>query len=191
MSLICAWLGIASMPHLNPNAAAVRHQLHGMRSELDARIADRAELPRRLDELELVVSLPGPYPVDSAGNVLDPWGHPYRYEPGDGTYTLVCYGRDGRPGGTGPDADITGDEPPDSSAPLTLSQFVHDPPTNQMIWAYLISAVSAAAATFVLTRNRPTTNTSAFGILVALAAAAGSAVFAAFIMSLLHVPNYH
>lgn len=60
-----------------------------------------------------------------------------------------------------------------------------------MIWAYLISAVSAAAATFVLTRNRPTTNTSAFGILVALAAAAGSAVFAAFIMSLLHVPNYH
>ncbi len=42
---------------------------------------------------------------------LDPWGTPYHYEsPGSvnaTTYDLVSYGRDGQPGGTGEDADIT------------------------------------------------------------------------------------
>lgn len=40
---------------------------------------------------------------------MDPWGRPYAYtSPADSTggYDLVSYGRDGRPGGTGEDADI-------------------------------------------------------------------------------------
>jgi general secretion pathway protein G len=39
----------------------------------------------------------------------DPWGHPYVYlEPGthDNDYDLASYGRDGRAGGTGEDADL-------------------------------------------------------------------------------------
>lgn len=40
---------------------------------------------------------------------LDPWNHPYEYkEPGQrGDFDLVSYGRDGRPGGNGEDADVT------------------------------------------------------------------------------------
>ncbi|HQT25940.1 MAG TPA: type II secretion system major pseudopilin GspG [Burkholderiales bacterium] len=40
---------------------------------------------------------------------LDPWGKPYVYrQPGEhGDYDLLSYGRDGQPGGTGEDADIT------------------------------------------------------------------------------------
>ena len=41
---------------------------------------------------------------------LDPWGHPYIYKsPGDKNpngYDLLTYGRDGRPGGDGEDADL-------------------------------------------------------------------------------------
>lgn len=41
---------------------------------------------------------------------LDPWGHPYAYVcPGvhnPTSFDLLSYGRDGRPGGTGEDADI-------------------------------------------------------------------------------------
>ena len=40
----------------------------------------------------------------------DPWGRPYVYEqPGahTGDFDLQSYGRDGRPGGTGEDADVT------------------------------------------------------------------------------------
>ena len=41
---------------------------------------------------------------------LDPWGHPYLYtSPGTNNpsgYDLLSYGRDGKPGGEGDDADI-------------------------------------------------------------------------------------
>jgi general secretion pathway protein G len=40
---------------------------------------------------------------------LDPWGHPYVYQvPGaKGDYAVISYGRDGQPGGSGEDADIS------------------------------------------------------------------------------------
>jgi general secretion pathway protein G len=41
---------------------------------------------------------------------LDPWGRPYVYKmPGEkgGDFDLVSYGKDGQPGGTGENADIT------------------------------------------------------------------------------------
>ncbi len=40
---------------------------------------------------------------------LDPWGHPYQYlSPGrNGGFDIICYGADGREGGTGLDADIS------------------------------------------------------------------------------------
>lgn len=39
----------------------------------------------------------------------DPWGRPYVYKkPGEhGEYDLLSYGKDGQPGGSGEDADIT------------------------------------------------------------------------------------
>lgn len=40
---------------------------------------------------------------------LDPWGKPYLYKmPGEkGDFDLVSYGKDGQPGGTGENADLT------------------------------------------------------------------------------------
>ncbi|EGY02375.1 general secretion pathway GSPG-like transmembrane protein [Nitrospirillum viridazoti Y2] len=41
--------------------------------------------------------------------IPDPWGHPYLYRsPGEkGEFAITSYGRDGQPGGSGPDADIS------------------------------------------------------------------------------------
>lgn len=41
---------------------------------------------------------------------LDPWGHPYVYRvPGaHGDYDLISYGKDGKPGGEGENADLGG-----------------------------------------------------------------------------------
>lgn len=49
----------------------------------------------------------GPYLEKSVP--LDPWGNPYSYvSPGEhGEVDISSAGRDGRPGGDGPDADIT------------------------------------------------------------------------------------
>ena len=49
----------------------------------------------------------GPYL--SKGVPADPWGKPYVYKvPGDhGEFDIVSYGKDGQPGGTGEDADLS------------------------------------------------------------------------------------
>ena len=42
--------------------------------------------------------------------LVDPWGNPYEYSvpgPEGLPYLVVCYGADGREGGTGENADIT------------------------------------------------------------------------------------
>ena len=46
------------------------------------------------------------------GEPLDPWKRPYQYNsPGtNGPYEVICYGADGREGGTGVNADIRSDE---------------------------------------------------------------------------------
>lgn len=39
--------------------------------------------------------------------IKDPWLHDFAYEVNGAEYTLKCFGRDGREGGSGYDADIT------------------------------------------------------------------------------------
>jgi len=63
---------------------------------------------RAPDNLEMLVTL------DENGHnyikslPLDPWKNAYVYEPPVGTrgYRVICYGKDGAPGGEGEDADI-------------------------------------------------------------------------------------
>lgn len=50
----------------------------------------------------------GPY-LDGTGDMTDPWGRPFTYAaPGEaGPFGLTTLGRDGQPGGTGEDSDIS------------------------------------------------------------------------------------
>jgi general secretion pathway protein G len=88
--------------------------------------AARAEISSISTALETFYSVNGRYPDNSEGLAIlaqrtekqpepllkqvpmDPWRHPYQYNrPGrEGPYEVICFGADGRPGGTGGDADI-------------------------------------------------------------------------------------
>ena len=61
------------------------------------------------DSLEALVNNPkGRRFLDSTRVPKDPWGNQYVYTlHGPREYTIVSYGADGRPGGTGYDADIS------------------------------------------------------------------------------------
>lgn len=63
------------------------------------------EAPRNLRRADRY--RPGGY-LDKPTIPLDPWDNPYQYRiPGEfGAFDLYSYGRDGKPGGEGPDADI-------------------------------------------------------------------------------------
>lgn len=48
--------------------------------------------------------------IDNSDGLMDPWGNPYQYDPGQGnnlqTIDIYSYGRDGVDGGEGEDRDI-------------------------------------------------------------------------------------
>jgi general secretion pathway protein G len=91
-----------------------RAQLDGLDKALDQFRLDVGRYPTTEEGLQALVSPPsgepgwaGPYL--KKGVPLDPWGRPYVYQqPGShaGDFDLLSYGKDGRPGGTGEDADL-------------------------------------------------------------------------------------
>jgi general secretion pathway protein G len=79
------------------------------RAQIDA--LEKAVDQYRLDNRRYPTSEEGlaaiqPYLKKTLPN--DPWGRPYLYRvPGEkGEYSVVSYGRDGKPGGSGEDADL-------------------------------------------------------------------------------------
>jgi general secretion pathway protein G len=90
---------------------AARTQIELLGAALDQYSLDMGSYPTALEAL---VRSPGtgtwsgPY-LKKSTIPLDPWGNPYNYKccPGDhGDYDLWSDGADGRPGGTGENADV-------------------------------------------------------------------------------------
>ena len=92
-------------------AAAV--EIKNLSTTLELYYLDVGNYPTTADGLESLLvergqkkGWNGPY-LDKAQLPVDPWGNPYKYEfPGKkGRYDLYTFGRDGKLGGTGEDAD--------------------------------------------------------------------------------------
>lgn len=87
-----------------------RAQIDSLEKALDQYRLDTRHYPQALEALnskpESEANWSGPYLKKSVPN--DPWGRPYVYRvPGSKSdYDLYSLGRDGKPGGTGEDADI-------------------------------------------------------------------------------------
>ena len=93
--------------------ATARAQIDALEKALDQYRLDTGRYPSTELGLKALVERPpeepkwnGPYLKKNVP--LDPWGKPYMYKvPGQRwDFELVSYGRDGKPGGTGEDADI-------------------------------------------------------------------------------------
>jgi len=90
-----------------------RAQIDAFEKALDQYRLDTRRYPASEAGLKALIERPaneaqwnGPYLRKAVP--LDPWGRPYIYRaPGTKSeYDLLSYGRDGRPGGSGEDADI-------------------------------------------------------------------------------------
>jgi general secretion pathway protein G len=98
--------------------AATKAQIEIFGLALDTYRLDNDYLPSSAQGLEALRTLPSgePAPRNWRGPYLkkavpvDPYGHPYLYRsPGEAnpaSYDLLSLGRDGKPGGTGEDADV-------------------------------------------------------------------------------------
>jgi general secretion pathway protein G len=88
-------------------------QIESIEKALDQYRLDMRRYPSAEEGLQALIAKPadaqawsGPYLKKAVP--LDPWGRAYVYRtPGQkGEFELISYGRDGRPGGAGEDADI-------------------------------------------------------------------------------------
>jgi len=90
-----------------------RAQVESLEKALYQFRLDMRRYPTAEEGLDALVAKPanangwsGPYLKKAVPS--DPWGHPYVYRTpgGKGDFDLFSYGRDGKPGGAGEDADV-------------------------------------------------------------------------------------
>ncbi len=94
--------------------ATARAQIDALEKALDQYRLDTGHYPGTEIGLAALVTKPASEPKWNGAYLkkavpLDPWNNAYVYkQPGErGDYDLLSYGKDGKPGGAGEDADIT------------------------------------------------------------------------------------
>jgi general secretion pathway protein G len=120
--VILAVLGALVVPNIldkvdQARVTRAQADIRAVGTALDLYRLDNFKYPTTEQGLQALVKQPNDptitnYPAHGYLPVLpkDPWNQPYLYaSPGaDGRdYDVLTYGRDGKPGGTGPDADIS------------------------------------------------------------------------------------
>ncbi len=116
IGLLAAYVGPKYFSQLGKSEVTIaKAQIEAFEKSLDTYRLDVGRYPSTEEGLAALLTAPasagakwnGPYL--KKGVPPDPWGHPYQYKaPGaKAEYEITSLGRDGQPGGSGEDADIT------------------------------------------------------------------------------------
>lgn len=115
IGLLAAYVGPKYFAQLGKSEVTIaKAQIEAFSKALDTYRLDVGRYPTTEEGLGALLTKPptavkwnGPYLQKAVP--VDPWSHPYVYRsPGSkGDYDILSYGRDGQPGGTAEDADIT------------------------------------------------------------------------------------
>ncbi len=116
IGLLAAYVGPKYFSQLGKSEVTVaRAQIEAFGKSLDTYRLDVGRYPSAEEGLNALMAAPpgagarwnGPYL--KKGVPLDPWGNAYQYRApgGNADYEIVSLGRDGQPGGTGDNADIS------------------------------------------------------------------------------------
>lgn len=116
IGLLAAYVGPKYFAQLGKSEVTVaKAQIEAFEKSLDTYRLDVGRYPSTEEGMAALLVAPatagakwnGPYLKKAVP--LDPWGRPYQYRaPGSkGEYEIMSTGKDGQPGGTGENADIT------------------------------------------------------------------------------------
>lgn len=116
IGLLAAYVGPKYFSQLGKSEITIaRAQIESFEKSLDSYRLDVGQYPSTEEALDALMVAPaaagarwhGPYLKRAIPS--DPWGHPYQYKsPGSkGEFEITSLGRDGQPGGSGEDADIS------------------------------------------------------------------------------------
>lgn len=115
IGLLAAYVGPKYFTQVGKSEVkTAKAQINGLEKALDQYRLDTGHFPSTEQGLNALNAKPeneekweGPYMAKAVPK--DPWGHVYQYKfPGEhGDYDLYSFGKDGKSGGDGQDADIT------------------------------------------------------------------------------------
>ena len=116
IGLLAAYVGPKYFSQLGKSEVTIaKAQIEAFEKSLDTYRLDVGRYPTTEEGMAALMTAPptagvkwnGPYL--KKGVPQDPWGHPYQYRaPGTKSeYAIVSTGKDGQPGGTGENADIS------------------------------------------------------------------------------------
>ena len=111
---------------------------------------DHGHQPELLNDLQAVTDLD----FTETGELLDGWDNPMVANFDGENLIVTSYGRDGEPGGTGLDHDLTNLNPTPVDAKTTLYQFLFDAPTKAVQgWCFLLGLAGAYLTFMGLNRD--------------------------------------
>jgi hypothetical protein len=182
-SYLVAWNGYRNWIYqYSPEAQTVRY-LNLIKNDIEVYRQAKGRLPS--DLAELPVCKVHKVSINDKGQPRDVWGTPILYRVEGDQYTLLSYGRDGEPGGTGYDADLT---PEDWPPKATLWEFTVAGDSAGMKLCCIGAGLLALPLCFRMSSWQPK---SSLAFLVELSVTAVFAVAIAVVMSVLHVPTGH
>jgi hypothetical protein len=186
---ICGWLNARQYFVRSEEYVATRKTLEFLNGEIERYKETTGRLPETMADLKVVKEKQ--LPVDEFGNPKDGWGRSMRYWNEADRYKLVSYGPLGKPGGLGQWGEIDIDKPDTWPERPTLWQF------TMMREARPVQIASAVAGIVAFplclqTRRKPGSPPSLAMILLTNVVTALFAIFAAVMISGLHlVPGGH
>jgi general secretion pathway protein G len=115
IGMLASYVGPKYFAQIGKSEVTVaRSQIDALAKSLDTFRLDVGRYPTAEEGLAVLMNKPealrgwnGPYLKKAIP--LDPWQHAYvyQYPVGNGDFRVISYGKDGKPGGVGEDADLT------------------------------------------------------------------------------------
>jgi hypothetical protein len=157
----------------------VRSDLMVIGSALEDHAKTHGAYPDSLGDLEMH--------QDHVATEQDDWDHPYHYRQTPSGFELGTLGRDGRPGGSGLDADLF--YSPDDNFPpthrLTLSQFLFDTEGSRSV--FIVAAIASLLSAAIWFRAQSTERPAGWQLALSLGGTTLAAVLVAVILAIVHV----
>jgi len=191
IALAVAWRNLGGWINFWPENQGTLGALSNLRAMIEAYQRDTKILPVSLADLRRAQGAYVTFKLDANGSPLDGWGRPFAYSVDGGSYTIVSYGRDGKPGGVGPDYYLSNVEYPSIHANPTFAQFLLNPLARGVLVTCLVCGVVAFWLSMRVIDPPALHGWAIPALIVKLAFTILGTLAAASLMSVLHIPNHH
>ena len=196
MTYLCAWFEMRDATGYRWPHERTYQTLRTLQTALDEEHKTHQSYPAKLDGLKEAHA--EWIRFEETDEVLDGWERPIQYQPTGNAYALFSLGRDGRPGGSGLDADLNvGDLPTgkESIYPLppvgipTLWQFTFDfQETRGVFLGCGLAGLFAAVACF---SSWPKSEKKPIFSLIKLACTLAACLLVTLTLTVIHIPSHH